>query len=110
MILVDHFYIFDNVGSTGESDLIKNSNGDKLIIQIDGDAAGFSIQLKGNIIAGSNNFYGIAGVDLALQSSDTIDKNGIYTFNIEGIPYLKLDLASISSGSLSAYAEIIKKY
>lgn len=108
MVVVNNFYFFKNLGEAKTSEITKNMSGDNLTIQIDGDGSDFSIKLLGCSDMASEEYYELSGLSTSFEVLQSITENGIYSFGIEGIAKLKLQLVSISGGSITAFGKITK--
>lgn len=108
MIIVNNFYFLKDVTATKTSDITRNSSAETLTVQFDGTATSFSAQVLGCADLASDDFYPLTGFDTAFNDVQTLNSKGIYTFGIEGIAKIKLNLTSISGGSISAFAKMTK--
>lgn len=108
MVPVNNFYFLKNVSSAQTSAETKNMTGETLTMQIDGTGVGFSIKLLGCSDMASENYYELTGLTTSFSNIQTMTTNGIYTFGIEGISKLKVQLTSIASGSVTVFGKITK--
>ena len=108
MVIVNTFYFLENASAAATSDVSHNANAETMTLQIDGTATSFSAQVLGCTDLKSDTFYPLTGFDLAFDPTSTLTSKGIYTFGIEGIAKIKLNLTAVSGGSISAFARVTK--
>lgn len=108
MIIVNHFYALENVSEATESEDTINISAESLIIQVDSNATNFSFQVLGQVDIHSEKFYALSGMNLDLERVNTIDKEGIYTFPIEGIGRFKIKLSQIDGGNINVFCRMVK--
>ena len=109
MIVSNTFYFLKNANSATESPVTVSIQGETLTLQVDGDATNFSFQVLGCSDMGSKDFYVLNGFKTNFDLIDTVSEKGIYTFGIEGISKIKVNLASITGGSLSVFGRITEE-
>lgn len=108
MVIVNNFYFLKDASAARQSDITHNSSAETLTVQFDGTATSFSAQVLGCADLVSDTFYPLTGFDTAFNDVQTLTAKGIYTFGIEGVAKIKLNLTSISGGSISAFAKMTK--
>lgn len=101
-----NIYFLQDVNSTGASAVHTNVSGETLTIQVDGDATSFSFQLLGCSDFYSDDFYALTGFTTAFDPIATITTKGIYTFGIEGISKMKVNLTAVSGGSVTVFGKM----
>lgn len=108
MVIVNTFYFLKDVSAAQVSDITHNSSCETLTVQFDGTATSFSAQIFGSADLASDTYYPLTGFDAAFNDTQTLTTKGIYTFGIEGVAKIKLNLTAISGGSISAFAKMTK--
>ena len=108
MVVVNNFYFLKDVSSAQTSNITKNMCGENLTIQIEGTGSSFSLKLLGCSDMDSNDYFELTGLTPSFQTLQSMTSNGIYSFGIEGIAKLKLQLVSIGGGSVTAFGKITK--
>ena len=108
MVVVNNFYFLKDAGAAQISAVTKNMTGENLTIQVDGDGSGFSLKLLGCSDMASESYYDLTGLSTSFETLQTITTNGIYSFGVEGIAKLKVQLTSITSGSVTVFGKLTK--
>lgn len=101
-----NIYFLQGANSAQASDIQCNVTGETLTIQVEGDATSFSFQLLGCSDFYSEDFYALTGFTTAFDPIATITAKGIYTFGIEGISKLKVNLTAVSGGSVTVFGKM----
>jgi hypothetical protein len=95
--------VLDGKTAASESEVIPNTIGEMLFVQVDGDASAFTMQVLGRCNRSGGQFVNLTGFDGAFNLKSSITANGVYAYYIEGMTEIKVNLISVVSGSVSAY-------
>ena len=101
-----NIYFLQDASSAIEGAVQSNVTGETLTVQVEGDATSFSFQLLGCSDYYSEDFYAITGFTTAFEPITTITSKGIYTFGIEGLSKIKVNLTAVSGGALTVFGKI----
>jgi len=103
-----NYLFFDAINTSMESDSLLNTYGSsQLVLQVEGDATSFSLEVQGIVDENTKVYRPLAIINNAdFAVSNTINEKGIYTIGIDGINRIKLNLSSISGGSLTAFGKL----
>ena len=107
MYIIESTQFFDNATSPRESEVLLNTNGSQLTLDVSGSATTFLIKVLGSASIKSNDIWNtLAPINLSDYSiSNTIASNGIYTVPIDGIGRIKLSLVEIN-GAISVSGKV----
>lgn len=108
MVQVNNFYFLQDVGSPVISQESHNTTGETMTLQFEGSATAFSCNVLGCSDLVSDDYYILSGFDVDFSMVNAITKKSIYTFGVEGISKIKVQLTSIGGGTLSVFARITK--
>lgn len=96
--------VLDGKTAASESEVIPNTIGEMLFVQVDVTAASaFTMQVLGRCNRSGGQFVNLTGFDGAFNLKSSITANGVYAYYIEGMTEIKVNLISVVSGSVSAY-------
>lgn len=96
--------VLDGKTVAGESEVIPNAVGEMLFVQVDGTASAFTLQVQGRCNRGSGEFVNLTGFDGAFNTKNSVTSTGVYTYYVEGMTELKVNLVSVVGGAISVYA------
>ena len=82
--------VLDGKTAASESEVIPNTIGEMLFVQVDGDASAFTMQVLGRCNRSGGQFVNLTGFDGAFNLKSSITE-------------IKVNLISVVSGSVSAY-------
>ena len=114
MVPVKNFYFFKDINAQGhyESDVISNTTGETLIIQIFADtdsSLNFVLRILGCVEQDRNNFFVLSCFSSTFNVNEDLHLQGIYTACVEGMCKIKADLHLHDDGTpISVYAKITK--
>lgn len=108
MVCINNYYFLKDVNVAKEGNIYHNMQGESLTLQIEGDAAAFTLQILGCSDMASEEYHVLSGLDTAYNLLDTFTTNGIYVFGIDGIGKIKVVLSEIGGGKLSAFGKMTK--
>lgn len=102
------FKFFDAITTSAESNSLLNLyDGSQLVIQVEGTATSFSIEVQG-LVDGESNVYRplaiINNFDFSILQE--ITEKGIYSIGVDGITKIKLNLISITGGNLTVFGKL----
>ena len=107
MNILNNFYFFNTITTSGTSETLSNIRGDSLILESYGTATAFSFKVQG--IVDSNNTSSWTDLGFYTSTGTTginITTSGIYNIPINGIGKIRIVLASISGGNLTVFGKV----
>lgn len=107
MRVLNNFKFFDNEANVKESNVLANTQGSILVLQVSGDASNFKINAYGQVDLESNDYAKLQAINVeSYDISQDITSNGIYNISIDGISKVYLDLSAITSGQVTVYGKV----
>jgi len=107
-MILNGLYFFENTTSTGDSEIVGNTKGSILVLQVKCSGS-FSFSVQGCADLDNNEFKSIAAIDMSdLSVVTSIESEGIFQADISGLRKVKLSVDSVSGGELTVYG-IIKE-
>ena len=87
------------------SDTYINANCDACSVQLTGTFTSATVYVQGKISPTENTWVNLASINLTAFTvdDDGISNSQIYEVGIEGVPFVRLNVSSVSGGNLSAY-------
>lgn len=107
MVVENNFNVFSKVTEPGEV-ITANPQGDLLTVEVLGSATAMSLAVLGQVDYKQDEYTPLTGINLnGWDSVNTITKNGIYQFPLDGIARFKIKLNSVT-GAVSVFARVTK--
>ena len=108
MNVLKDFSFFKNASTTIESNVLTNTNGSILQLQISGDGTSFSVKVKGRVDVENDDYVTLSLIkESDLSKTSTITSNNIYMCDVSGIQNIKLEITAISSGAINAFGRLL---
>ena len=102
MLIIKANTIFNEADSAVTSEDMFNQYADTFTIEVDGDGTGFTLAVEGKFTKDGTAYTQLSGVNLSdITIVDDISANGIYSFDISGIPTYRLNLKAIGGGKVT---------
>ena len=108
MITHNNFYFLKNVTEAQESPMTVNTQGEILTLQVEGTATSVSLQVFGISDMASDEWHLLTGFTSNYDLITSITSKGLYTFGIEGVAKIKVNLLSVTGGKASVFGKITK--
>ena len=102
---IDNLLMIEKTKSAKTSAVYTNTNCDACSIQLSGTFTSATVYLQGKIDPAGNTWVNLAAINL---NAFTVDDDGLsntqlYEYGIEGVPFVRINVAAVSGGNLSAY-------
>lgn len=107
MRVINTLQFFDSATSPTESEILMNTNGSQLILDISGSAETFALQVLGKAtIKDGTQWTPIGAINLSDYTiTTTIATKGIYALPVDGIGCIKINLTEVN-GAISVAGKV----
>ena len=108
MVVKKYLTIFPNVGSTGDSPIINNTNADTLSLNVSGSFTSLSIEIYATATFESIDFTKVPAIKLSDNTScEAITEAGVFEVPIASFAKILLSIISISGGSVNVTGKMV---
>ena len=105
-MIINGLYLFDEQSTTGDSEILYNTKGTILVLQVKCDST-FEVAVKGCLQADKDNYNDLAAINMgSLEEATEITSEGIYQVDISGCKKIKLTLDSIDDKPITIYGAV----
>lgn len=105
-MILNGLYLFDEQTSVGDSEVLYNTKGTILVLQIKCEST-FEIGIKGCVDSKADNYADLAAINMtSLDSVEAIESEGIYQVDISGCRKIKLSLNNIGDEPITVYGVV----
>ena len=106
MNILNNFYAIKDASAPTTSKETWNKRGDTLTVQLEGNFVGAEVKVLGCSDLDVEEFHPITGFDSSFSLTDTMKTAGLYTFPIDGMGKFKIEVVTISDGSMSLFCRV----
>lgn len=105
-MILNGLYLFDEQAIAGDSQIIYNTKGTILVLQVKCDST-FEVVVKGCLQMDKNDYADLAAINMAyFEEASAIEEEGIYQVDISGCQKVKLTLNSIGDEPITIYGAV----
>ena len=106
MQVLSGFKFFDKETTPISSNILYNTNGSLLVLQVSGDANSFSFSIYGKVNAEADEYVRLQAINIEdFSLTNSISTNGIYNVSIDGISSLYIELESVDD-EITVYGKV----